>query len=92
MSAGFPRYSSQRGSDNYMPASRLLPERLRGKILEMPEYSYGVTRVIVILDDGSQVSDVYVSWDLQVVKVGGSQQLTFDPARVVDVRVQEEFT
>ena len=65
-----------------------LPERFQGQVAVMPEYSYGVNRVIVALDDGTTVSDVFVAWAKKIVRVGTSEQIPFDPTRIVDVRKQ----
>ncbi len=37
-----------------MSAARLLPEHLQDKVRDMPESSYGATRVVVVLDDGTE--------------------------------------
>lgn len=68
-----------------MARSRMLPEHLRDRISEMPESSYGVTRLTVVLDDGTRIPDVFVAWGGEVVKVGASTDVPFDPVRVVDV-------
>jgi hypothetical protein len=65
-----------------------LPENIQERINDMPEYSYGCNRVIVTLDDGREISDVYVAWAKEVVRVGKSEKISFDPSRVVDVRNQ----
>jgi hypothetical protein len=54
----------------------------------MPEYSYGVNRLVVTLDDGTTVSDVFVAWAKEIVKVGTNAHIPFDPTRIVEVRKQ----
>jgi hypothetical protein len=54
----------------------------------MPEHSYGVTRIRVTLDDGSRFSDVLVAWGSEIVKVGTSEEIPFDPSRIVSVERQ----
>ena len=54
----------------------------------MPEYSYGVTRIRVTLDDGSRFSDVFVAWGNEIVKVGTSEDIPFVPSRIVSVERQ----
>lgn len=71
-----------------MSMSRELPEHLQEKILNMPEFSYGVNRVVVTLDDGSEISDVYVAWGKEIIKVGSSDEINFDTSRIVDVSLQ----
>ena len=51
----------------------------------MPEYSYGVTRVRAILADGSRIEDVFVAWGREIVKVGASDEVSFDPAKIIRV-------
>lgn len=51
----------------------------------MPESSYGVTRIRVTLDDGSRFDDVFVAWGSEIVKVGTSEEIPFDPAKIVSV-------
>lgn len=68
-----------------MDSNRNIPGRLQDKINAMPEHSYGLTRIRVILEDGSRFNDVYVAWGSEIVKVGTSEQLPFDPLRIIDV-------
>lgn len=71
-----------------MNASRLLPADIRDRIAGMPEYRHGVNRVVVSLKDGSEFRDVYVAWATEVIRVGDSEVVPFDPADVVNVRNQ----
>jgi hypothetical protein len=64
------------------------PENIQDEIAAMPEDSYGVNRVIVTLDDGTEINDVYVAWAKEIIKVGQVKGATFDPSRVVKVRHQ----
>lgn len=68
-----------------MDSKRNIPSSLQDKINAMPECSYGLTRIRVILDDGSRFNDVFVAWGNEIVKVGTSEQLPFDASRIVDV-------
>ena len=54
----------------------------------MPEYSYGVIRVVVTLDDGTKYYDVFIAWAKEIVKVGTSEQVPFDPARIIQIETQ----
>ena len=65
-----------------------LPSKFEEQVLEFPEYSYGVTRIVVALDDGSEVRDVFVAWGKEIVKVGVSEVVPFDPSRIVGVKRQ----
>ena len=71
-----------------MSANRTIPKHLQEKVNAMPEASYGVTKVRVTLDDGSQYGDVFVAWGSEIVKVGTSQDVPFDPSRIVSVERQ----
>jgi hypothetical protein len=63
-----------------------LPPAIQEKIATFPEYSYGSHRVTLILDDGSEVLEVYVAGDDEVVRVGSTEDVSLDVSRVVDVR------
>jgi hypothetical protein len=52
----------------------------------MAEDSYGVVRLIVTLEGGKEFRDVYVAWGREIVKVGDSTKLLFDPSKIVKVR------
>lgn len=71
-----------------MQVVRDLPERIQEKLATMPEYRQGVHRVVATLDDGTEIRDVFVAWGSEVVRVGESEEIDFDPGRVVEVRSQ----
>lgn len=54
----------------------------------MPETSYGATRVEVTMEDGEIFRDVVVAWGVEIVRVGKSTKIPFDPNRIVSVRTQ----
>jgi hypothetical protein len=68
-----------------MNGNRNIPEEFQDKVNAMPESSYGVTRIRVTLDDGSKFDDVFVAWGSEIVKVGTSEKIPFDPSRIVSV-------
>lgn len=65
-----------------------LPKNIQDKISEMPEHRYGVHKVILVLDDGTEIYDAYVAWGSEVIKIGDTDEVSFDLARVVDARRQ----
>jgi len=71
-----------------MNKSQELPEHIQEEVRNMPESSYGANRVIVTLDDGKEIKDVYVAWGKEIIKVGDSEQIPFDASRIVNVRHQ----
>lgn len=71
-----------------MNQSRIIPKALQEQVLAMPEFNYGVTRIRVILVDGSRFSDVFVAWGKEIVKVGTSETIPFEPCRTVAVERQ----
>lgn len=71
-----------------MNGNRNIPEKFQDKVNAMPESSYGATRIRVTLDDGSKFDDVFVAWGSEIVKVGASEKIPFDPARIVSVERQ----
>jgi hypothetical protein len=68
-----------------MIANRQIPDHLHEKVNAIPEYSYGVTRVRVTLDDGSRFSDVFVAWGSEIVRVGATEDVPFDASKIVSV-------
>ena len=50
---------------------------------------YGVTRCVVVLDDGTEVSGVWILWATIVGRVEGQIGLPFEVSRIVDVRCDE---
>ena len=71
-----------------MNGNRNIPEKFQDKVNAMPESSSGATRIRVTLDDGSKFDDVFVAWGSEIVKVGTSEEIPFDPARIVSVERQ----
>lgn len=65
-----------------------LPEPVQLKIRDMPESSQGATRVVLILDDGTRIHDVYVAWGREVVKIGSTISFELDVSRVVDAELE----
>ncbi|MCP5443158.1 MAG: hypothetical protein H6968_09010 [Chromatiaceae bacterium] len=62
-----------------------LPDAIKDEILNMPEYSYGVNKVTVELDNGQIFEDVFIGWGEEIIKIGDSKNIPFDPAKVVKV-------
>ena len=71
-----------------MSENRMIPEALQEQVLAMPEYGYGVTRIRVTLADGSSFSDVFVARGTEIVKVDASENIPFDPSKIVAVERQ----
>lgn len=72
-----------------MENANQIPERFVDQISQMPEASYGATRIEVTLEDGRVCRNVVVAWGSEVVRVGGSSTIPFDPERIISVRHQE---
>jgi hypothetical protein len=74
---------------NYIPERFLmkceLPNRLQDKTALMPEYSYGVTKIRVTLDDGSRLYDMFIAWGNEIAKVGTGEVIPFDSSRIVAI-------
>jgi len=79
------RKKSSSRKDFNMNGNRNIPEKFQERVNAMPESSYGVTRIRVGLDDGSKFDDVFVAWGSEIVKVGTSEEIPFDPSRIVSV-------
>ena len=63
----------------------LLPGEIRAELVRVPEHSYGIKRVILLLDDGTAY-ETYVAWNKEIVFVPGHPDVPFDADRVVEVR------
>lgn len=68
----------------------MLPPKIREQLVGIPELGYGVKRVTVKLDDGSEFSDVFIAWGREVTSVGPHEELPFDIADIVEVRSQSD--
>jgi hypothetical protein len=67
-----------------MSPEQRLPEHIKSKILEFPEYRMGAHRVSLVLKDGRVVDDVVVAWGDEIVRVGDDDEMDFRPEDVVD--------
>jgi hypothetical protein len=65
-----------------------IPQHLRDAVNAMPEHSYGVTRVVITLNDGREIPDVRIGWGIDVLKVGNSAEIPFGTEDVIAVRHQ----
>lgn len=65
--------------------NRILPPAIQERLVGMEHQSYGVNRVVVVLDDGTEVPGVHVLWATEVGRVDGRADVPFDVARVVEV-------
>lgn len=64
----------------------ILPREIQQPISQLPREGYGITRIAVKLDDGTEYEEVLVAWSKQVVWVKGRAAIPFDARRVVEVR------
>ena len=82
------RQQAKAATPNMPSPQNQLPITIQEPLAHLPEHSYGAVRVTVVLDDGSSISDVYVAWGSEVVRVGDRADIPFDPSRVVEVHHQ----
>lgn len=71
-----------------MNDNRNIPDKFHDEVSAMPEYRYGVTRIRVTLEDGLRFNDVFIAWGIEIVKVGISEEIPFDPSKIVAVERQ----
>lgn len=57
---------------------------VKTKIAGFGEYKMGAYKVDLVLRDGRTVHDVIVAWGDQIVRVGASEHVDFDPNDVID--------
>jgi hypothetical protein len=67
-------------------SAAIIPERLQDQMKRFPDDSYGIKRIVVTLDDGTEHRGVYVAWQKEIVGIDGMEELPFDPDRITDVR------
>lgn len=63
----------------------MISQELKDKVLEMPEYSQGVNKVWVRLQNGTIYRNVFIAWGSEIVKVGNSTKIPFDAADIVEL-------
>lgn len=66
--------------------TNILPSFIKEQILQMPEYKYGVNKVIVRLKNGQVYGSIHVAWGDEIVKVGQNTEVPFDAEDVVEVQ------
>lgn len=66
--------------------NKILPESIQKKIATFPEYSYGAHKVTLILKDGTEILEVYVAGNDEIIRVGKMDQIQFDVSDVADVK------
>ena len=65
-----------------------IPERFIDRVASMPEYSYGVNRIVVTLKNGQRFSNVFVAGHGLIVKVGVNTMIPFNPREIINVECQ----
>lgn len=68
------------------PNNRILPASIQEQLVGMEHQRYGVNRVVVVLDDGTEITGVHVLWATVVGRVEGHDDVPFDVWRVTEVR------
>ncbi|MCP3956072.1 MAG: hypothetical protein GY697_28235 [Desulfobacterales bacterium] len=51
----------------------LLPQHLKDKVSDFPEWSHGANRVTLILSDNRKIKNVFIAWGSEIVKIGNKQ-------------------
>lgn len=67
---------------------RQLPSRFWDAVIAMPECAMGVSKVIVTLQDGSRIRDVFVMEGHEIVRVGREVDLPFRTSDIIKVESQ----
>jgi hypothetical protein len=68
------------------PNDRILSVPIQELVKPLPNEGYGLKRVAVTLENGSEYHGVRVAWGIEVVGVIGYDAVPFDVASIVDVR------
>ncbi|NUM78430.1 hypothetical protein HUU40_29065 [candidate division KSB1 bacterium] len=87
----FDRVSRRRIADEFRELAQvsvlsILPKKIQAKLRDIQEYGYGMKRIAVILEDGTEYNNVYVSWNKEIISVDGFESIPFDVTKVVDIR------
>jgi hypothetical protein len=64
----------------------ILPQKVQKMVAALKEEAYGLTRVTVILNDGTEYRNIFVAWNKVLLFVGGQESEPFDARQVVDIR------
>ena len=67
-------------------SAMILPPRIQQQMRPLPNRSYGVKKVVLVLEDGTE-REAFVAWNRQVLSVLGDPPV-IDPTTVVDVRAE----
>lgn len=68
----------------------VLAEHIQDMVRKLPDHSYGVKRISVVLDDGAEFEGIYVAWAKEIVLVEGHDSVPFDVTRIVKVQHDPE--
>lgn len=68
----------------------ILPKAMQIKLRQLPEYSYGIKRVDLVIEDGTKYKDVYIAWNKEIVLVSNFKSVPFDVEKVVDVKTHTD--
>ncbi len=76
-----------------MNSTLTIPDKLVEKAATFGEYSYGATRVILILADGRRIHDVFLAWGAEITKIGSRlinkpDELDFQIQDIADIQSQ----
>ena len=63
----------------------IVPERLREKVDGLPEYTYGVNLVTLILRDGTRIPHMRLTWGNEILSLKGQDEIEIDVSQIVDV-------
>jgi len=63
----------------------ILPDPIQVKVAQFPEHSYGVKRVILVLNDGRKFESL-ISWNQEILFALGFEKLPFATEDVIDAR------
>jgi hypothetical protein len=64
---------------------RVLPKSVQAEVARLPNQSYGVKRVVLTIDNGSEF-EALVGWNKQVLGVIGFEGIPFNLERVIGAR------
>ena len=68
----------------------ILPKSIQTKLEQIPQHSYGIKLVDLVLKNGSEFKGVFIAWNKEITIVRGFDSIPFDVTEVVDVKINKD--
>ncbi len=68
----------------------ILSKSIQKKLQQIPQHSYGIKLVDLVMKDGTEFKGVFVAWNKEVTVVTGFDSIPFDVNEVIDVKKSQD--